>query len=158
MRIKKYEIKCYQFDELSEETKEKVIEEMWDINVNYEWWDSTYEDAKNVGIKIISFDIDRGSYCNGDIVDAKETAQKIQLEHGADCETFKTACAFIIDMGKVDDDDIARDETIAEFKWSILEDYRIILRNVYEYSTSEECIIETIKINEFEFDIEGNIV
>lgn len=63
MRIK--EIKVYAFDELSDEAKDKAINKLYDINVGYEWWDSIYEDARNIGLEIESFDIDRGSFVKG---------------------------------------------------------------------------------------------
>ena len=58
--------KVYLFSELSDQAKQKVIEDNYDINVDYEWWESAYEDAANIGLKITGFDIDRGSYCNGE--------------------------------------------------------------------------------------------
>ena len=60
MRYEK--IKVYEFNELSEEAKEKAIEKLWNINVDYEWWDCVYDDAENIGLKIKEFDLDRGSY------------------------------------------------------------------------------------------------
>jgi len=57
MRIK--ETKLYHFDELSEEAKQKAIEGLSDINTDYEWWESTYEDAENIGLKLTSFGLDR---------------------------------------------------------------------------------------------------
>jgi type I restriction-modification system DNA methylase subunit len=42
----------YTFDELSETAKEKALEVYRDINLNFDWWDGTYEDAKNIGLKI----------------------------------------------------------------------------------------------------------
>ena len=43
------ETKVYEFDELTEEQKEKTTEKLWDVNVNYEWWESVYEDAVRMG-------------------------------------------------------------------------------------------------------------
>ncbi len=49
-------INIYKFRELSESVKKKVIELNSDINTNFDWWDSTYEDittlAKLMGIDI----------------------------------------------------------------------------------------------------------
>ena len=40
----------YKFEELPEETREKVIENLYDINVNYdEWSESVIDDAKTIG-------------------------------------------------------------------------------------------------------------
>ena len=75
--------KVYKFSELSDKAKQKAIEKFYDINVDYDWWESVYEDAKNIGLKITGFDIDRASYCNGDfILSACEVAQNISNKHG----------------------------------------------------------------------------
>ena len=37
-----------------EEVKEKAIEKNWDINVDYVWWDCTYDDAKTI-FELIGF-------------------------------------------------------------------------------------------------------
>ena len=67
----------YKFDELPEDAKEKVIENLSCINVDFEWWDCTYEDASNAGLKLTEFDIDRASYCKGEFYeDAVYTANK----------------------------------------------------------------------------------
>ncbi len=158
MRIDIKKTTVYSFDELSDDAKQAVLEKLYDINVDYEWWNSIYEDAINVGIEITEFDINWGSYCHGNIDDAMETANKILLEHGKDCETYKTADAFLCAMSHLDDDDdIVQDETEAEFGRRILEDYRIILQGEFEYSTTEEAIVETIEPNEYEFTADGQI-
>ena len=155
MRIMK--TKVYPFDELSEDAKDKVIENLWDINIFHEWWEVTYEDAENVGIKITSFDIDRGSYCKGDIDDAIDTARAILKEHGDKCETWQTAKDFHDAVAKDGEDTDDFEILCSEFKYSILEDYRIILQKEYEHLTSRETIIESIKINEYEFTEDGKI-
>ena len=66
MRI--IETKAYQFSELNEEAKQKAIENHYDINVDYDWWEfsSPYDEMESVGIEAqgnkFYFDIDRGSY------------------------------------------------------------------------------------------------
>lgn len=86
----------YTFDELSEKAKEKAITKCYDTNVDYEWWENVYEDAENIGLKISEFDIGRGSYVKGDfLLLAYDVAQAIIKEHGAECETFKTALNYI---------------------------------------------------------------
>jgi len=173
MRIK--ETKVYQFDELSESAKEKAVELLADINVDIEWWEFIYEDAAQVKLKLIEFDIGRGSYCKGDFIEyAKDTADAIVVNHGESCQTHKTAMDFGDDSAqlymkypvKLDDDgdddnewdrDKEQEMLDAEFLQSILEDYRIILQKEYEYLTSRESIIETIKANEYEFTEGGKL-
>ena len=50
MRIAKK--KVLKFDELSDEVQEKVIQYFRENFFNYEWWDSVYEDAKEIGKRI----------------------------------------------------------------------------------------------------------
>jgi len=51
--------KIYSFNELSKEAQNVAIDKMRYINVDDNWWLSTYEDAENIGLKITSFDIER---------------------------------------------------------------------------------------------------
>jgi len=173
MRIDIKKTKVYKFDELPEDAKENALEKLYDININYDWYEFTYEDAKNIGLDITSFDIDRGSYCKGKFIESAEsTADLIIANHGIDCETYKTAQAYLKERdeicstakrdenGELEDEnalDDKLDELDAEFKKSIFQDYLIILRKEYEYQTSEEAILETIEANDYEFTIEGNI-
>ena len=54
------EIKAYQFKELDETTKQKVIQNNLHINVEHDWWESTCYTFEQVGVKIEAFDIYRG--------------------------------------------------------------------------------------------------
>ena len=153
MKIKK--TKVYLFDELSDEAKEKVIEKLAWINVEYEWWDAIFEDAKNVGIEILEFEL--GSYCRGNIDDAIDTARAILKEHGDTCETWQTAKDFHDTIAKDGEDTDDYENLCLEFKYSLLEDYRIILQKECDYLTSETVIIETIKANEYEFTVDGEL-
>lgn len=171
MKIK--EVKLYQFNELSDNAKENAVAKLYDINVDHEWWEQVYDDAKEAGLKINEFDIGRGSYCKGEFMaSAKETAHKITENHGKTCETRQAAEAYlkerdeIIDTADKDENgyfadecglDEKLDELTKEFLKSICEDYRIILSKEYDYLTSEEAIIETIEANEYWFDVNGNL-
>jgi hypothetical protein len=162
MRIKVTKTTVYPFDELSEDAKEKAVQGLYDINLFSDWWENTFEDAKNVGITITEFDIDRGSYCLGSFdIDAVETAKKIHKEHGKDCETFKTAAEFLAEyhtyLAEDNEDCEDADYIRQEFRLSILEDYRIMLQKGYEYLASEEQIIESIKANDYEFTKDGKL-
>ena len=154
----------YKFEELSEDAKDKAIEELGDINVDHDWWDGVYMDAENIGLKIDSFDIDRASYVKGHFLkSAEEVAKNIISEHGKDCETYKTAAAYIEELNKIkaktpDDEDIYSDDEDAEFLRLLCEDYRIILTHEYEYLTGRESIVETIKANEYEFTEDGKLI
>lgn len=168
--------KIYKFAELSEEAKQTAIENLSYINVDHDWWDSVYMDAKNVGLQITGFDLDRNRHANGIFIEsATECAYKILAQHGEKCETHLTAHNFIQDYNKlvekysdgVNTDIVAEeneydfdneaDDLEQDFLTSILEDYSLILQKEYEYLTSEEAIIETIEANDYEFTQDGKI-
>lgn len=171
--------KVYKFNELSIDAQQVAIEKLWDINVDYDWWENVYEDAKNVGFKITEFDIDRRSYCKGETINYnswKDVAEAVVKEHGETCETYKTAKQFLkdydelvkkfsdgIDIDEVHEDNVydfdnEADELEDEFRKSLLEDYRIMLQKEYEYLSSKEAIIETIEANEYEFTASGKMI
>jgi len=161
----------YSFDELSEDAKEAAINNCRDYNANYDWWEFTFEDAANAGLKITSFDLDRSRHAEGEwITSARECAQSILDEHGETCETYKTSEAFLaerdglVDAWPKDEDgefenegdlDDELDDIESEFLKSIVEDYSIMLQKEYEYLYSDEAIQETIEANEYEFTEDG---
>jgi hypothetical protein len=155
--------KVYKFSELSDQAKEKAIEKFRNVNVDHEWWESTYEDAENIGLKIKEFDIDRGSYVNGEfMLSAHEVAVNIIRDHGDKCETYKTARTFLEAVNSVEPTEGEEYENKMmeledEFLKSLCEDYRIILQDSYEYLTSKEAIIESIEANEYEFTKDGKL-
>jgi hypothetical protein len=165
MRTIVKEIEVYDFSELGKDAQDKAIENLYDLNVDSDWWDSVYVDAEDVGLKITGFDIDRGSYVKGYFIySAVDTAKRIIEDHGKDCETYKTATAYLAEREGIaqepeNDDEIegALDDLDEEFRKSILEDYRIMLKKDYEYLTSRESIIETIEANEYEFTANGKL-
>ena len=94
--MKTIEINLYEFSELSDKAKQKAISKLSDINVSHDWWNFTYDDAENIGLKITSFNLDRNRHAKGKfIISGCEVAEKIMSEHGENCETFKTAAQFL---------------------------------------------------------------
>jgi len=162
--MKQHTITAYSYDELSPEAQKHAIDKLWDINVASYWWDYIYEDAANVGIKI---NPDR----KGEFLEsARYTANKILQEHGEVCETYQTAKVFLDTLDRfleaADKDEYGElylsdehkvEEMELEFLRSILEDYRILLQKEYDYQTSDEAIIETIRANEYEFTENGEL-
>jgi len=159
----------FTFAELSESAQEKAIQNLCDINMNYEWWDSTYDDAETAGLKLTAFDLDRNRHAEGKfITSARECAESIIGNHGDACETFKTAQAFLKDWRKLEDSynhdqemplhiEHGLQDLEAEFLKSILEDYSIILQKEYEYLTSREAVEETIEANDYHFTENGEL-
>lgn len=178
--------KVYRFEELSDKAQQKVLEKLCDVNIDYEWWESVYQDAKNIGVKIEEFDLDWDSHCQGQfmgqfIESELDVAEAILNEHGKDCETYKDAYEFVWTMAEFEDDDYeesrkevkpgydfvwyAEDfdpdvecpDELEEFRQTIFEDYRLILQKEYDYLTSTEAIKEAIDANEYEFTEDGRI-
>ncbi len=165
-------INLYSFSELSESAKEKAIQNLSDINVDFEWWDFAYEDAENIGLKITEFDLDRNRHANGEFtLSANEVAVNIFRDHGTDCGTYKTATVFMNEWQPIFDNYTqegnekyeskeSEDKLLEledEFLKSILEDYSIMLQKDYEYLISKESIIETIEANEYTFTENGKL-
>lgn len=160
----------YKFDELSEEAKENAINRLRDVNTDYEWHEFIKEDAKQIGLNIRDWDIER--YVNGTFTtSADEVAESILREHGPDCETVRTANGYLETLSEVkrkckadnpDEEDwedfLETTEIDNEFRRSLCEDYRIMLSKEFDYITSDKAIEETILANEWEFTEKGVMV
>lgn len=175
--MKTIHINLYKFEELNPEAQEKSIKGNWALNVeNISWWDTTYEDAKMIGLEITGFDLDRGRYVNAEFIeDAYDTANKIKTNHGDLCDTYKIAIEFIknwdnlvyknsngisiniVSEENVDNFDQEANELEEKFLKDICENYRKILNDEYEYLTSSEAIKETLIANEYDFIEDGKI-
>jgi hypothetical protein len=166
--MKTITINLYSFSELSKEGQKQALENLSDINFEgRDWWEQTYEDAENIGLKITSFDIDRANYCNGEFtLSAVEVAQNVLNEHGEHCETYKTAKTFLAEHSPVFAEYFEKEGTELEdklteiednFLQSLLEDYKVMLKNEYEYLQSDEAIKETIEANEYTFEADGTM-
>jgi len=170
--MKTIEIQLYKFDELSEAAQETAIFNQSDINVDYDWWDSVYEDAKNVGLVIDGFVLDYGkinaTFENG----GEDTARAIIAEHGKECDTYKLAEQYLSAKAEIltNMEDIIDDENSYsyelegdmeqlsdDFLVDLKGEYLSILQKEFEYLTSKEQIIETIKSNDYDFTEDGDI-
>ena len=162
----------YNFHELSDEAKEKAIQNMYDINIDTEWWLFTYDDAENIGLKITEFDLSGRCYVKGNFTEsAYDVAQNIIREHGAHCETVKSAMEYLKELETITaqnlidnvgeeypEDFLDTEDIDGEFLRSLLEDYRIIMQKDYDYLTSEEAIMSAIDANIYEFTVDGKLV
>lgn len=157
----------YRYSELTDEAKQRARE--WYLSAGSEYddaWDSTLEDAKNIGLiieQIGQHHANRGHFERY----AENTAERIMKEHGKMCETYKTAKRFLDarkallvdengDMSLYDED--KAEELEKEFLHDILEDYRVLHEMDIEYRESEESISEAMEANEYEFDKNGKRV
>jgi hypothetical protein len=173
MRTVKVEV--YKLKELPAEAQDKVINEMANINVDYNWWDITCDDAANIGLSIESFDIRRSIISGSFNIDCHQVVDRVLRDHGEKCETYKTAEAFNKDWSELvekysdgmnkkkvadDNNDLFDEEATeleTEFRRLLCRDYLLMLGNEYEYLCSREVIVETIEANEYEFTIDGKL-
>jgi len=163
--MKTIRTKVYQFSELSESAKQTAIE--WYRNRESEdysfVWDNIKDDAKEIGLKIISLD-DHKSNEGEFMLSAAEVAANIIRNHGNECETYKTAISFLEEWEPAFSAYIETEEKESElmdieerFLQSLLEDYRIMYNQDIEAQNEDEYIIDAITANEYYFTKDGKI-
>lgn len=93
--------KLYRFDELGAEVQEKILRENWETNVDHEWWEHIYEDAKTIGLCINGFDLGNKRSIEGELTEnLLDCCSLIRKHHGGDCDTVKTARGYVRAYGK----------------------------------------------------------
>lgn len=149
----------YKFEELTPKIQNKAIDNLCYLNVEHDWWDSIYEDAKNIGVEITEFDFDRGNLIKLKLTKSlNEVVTLILKDHGKECKTYKLALLTQVKMSNVKEENTdAIEEIEIDFTRSLGYEYLSMLRNDFEYLTSREVIIETIKNNDYEFDSNGKL-
>lgn len=86
----------FKFSEASEELQQTILEKQYDINVDHDWWDFTYEDAGNVGFKITGFDLGGGNSIDIELTGCpKQAIEDIMKNNGKDCDTYKIAESYL---------------------------------------------------------------
>jgi hypothetical protein len=165
--------KILRFNELSEKAQENAIDLMRDINTDHEWWDFTENDIATIGLKLVSFDTNRGQNCVLEcILGHHEIADKILKNHSDSCDTYKLAIQFLKDRDSIvnnaplDADgeyestfDLGNelDDIENEFIKSLQIEYLSLLSKEHEHLISDKSIQETIECNEYEFTEKGEL-
>jgi hypothetical protein len=163
------EIKLFSFSELSDEAKEKAIEHWRDIERDFawagEWQDSLDEFCKVFPIEWAEWDIYHGiSYkmiCDDEISELSDVRLSIYLQNydiGDDCP-FTGFCG---------DEDILEpmrdflkkpdDRDFESLLYECLQSWLSGMRKDYEYQLSDEYISETLEINEYDFNENGEMI
>ncbi len=176
MRVAVKKTNVYKFNELTNEVKEKAVSNLYDINVDYEWYTSLYDDAEYIGAKIEGFNLDRGQSIEFSLVlSFEDICRNILDSHGDTCKTYEIAKEYLmkydntvyqlsdkkdterVKEGNEEEFDNICEELSDEFRNELASEYFNMLNREYEYLTSEEAIIETIEANDYEFTDEGEI-
>ena len=164
--MKTIEIKVYKFDELDEQTKEKVIENYRYINVEDTfWYDWIKEDFNRLGLEIKEFDLGRRNYVKIYIENFEDTSNYIIEEFGDSVLIKQTAKNYLKELKEIvsnfkEDEDIDREfETLDEnYQHEFEADILSYLRANYEHDISDEAVIDTIEANDYDFTTEGKIL
>lgn len=153
------EITAYTFDELSETAKEKALYNNRDINTDDNWWEWTYQDAENFGIKITSFDIYYRKITIELTLDPLEVANKIMDLCGPTSDLYSFAEVYVTAYNKLvvtgSDTDEKLEELVSVFKHALRQEYIDLLVREYDYLESDEAVIETLMANMCEFTEDG---
>ena len=180
-------ISTYSVDELEGKARENALEWLRE-GLDYEWYDSVFEDAKKcasiLGIEIgdIYFSMDDGACFNGKFTYAKGWKKALKKYAPIDTELLrmgqelqKIQKPFMYGLsGTIDCNDRYK-STKAVFHWSdntpesiesdlsqAFTDFAswiyLNLEKEWDYLSSEEQLIETAKANDYAFDSEGRVV
>lgn len=162
--MKTIEINLYKFSELSEDAKDKAREWWSSGGVDHDWYECIYEGAENIGLKITEFELNHRSIDGYFDLSASEVAANIFRDHGEECETFKTATAFMEEwepkFAEYMQTEEGEDDLIYlgdEFRKSLLEDYLILLQRELDFLGSREYIDDILEVNEYDFTEDGEI-
>lgn len=170
--MKTISVKLYSFNELNEQSKQKVLKELECINVNDNWWEFIYEDAERIGLKLTGFDLDRNKHAKGEfILSANEVAENIFQEFTSNDKLHEIATNFMDKWQPLFNDYMDEDsehyesreqegkiqDLESDFLDDLLNEYANMLQNEMEYQISDEVIIETIEANEFTFEADGTL-
>ena len=182
--MREMNVMVYPFAELSDEAKERALNEFRDINVEFPWWEYSFDTIRAagelLGLEIGEIHFDTKSYCMfdahyryvcgavnavrnefpwvDDLCKIAKDLQALQKRH-----FYSLSCAVkegrsmnyyrCFRFGEYYECDALGD---------ILDDFahwaRVLLRNEYEYLTSDEAIKEMIEANEYEFTADGKLV
>lgn len=168
----------YQYDELSDEAKEKVLERLCEINTWHDWWDCLYmdffEELKAIGVICDTFywDIDRDNYIFMEKPSIEDTEafvgaidvemsgreREYLLEYGLVIETVHQG--YGVSHNRVNKNgSLTPDRIVLEyhsFLHSKLEDFLNRLREEYYWLMEREQIEDTIRANGYQFLEDGS--
>ena len=164
-------ITTYNFSELNEEAKKFALSKYIEIAISDNWYADAFHDAEELGIRISTFDLDRGQKIGGEFVwehiqvadlimdNCGETTKLYQL-----AEVFRKERDTLCDewqkdefgsLDNVEELDEKLDELESQFEKSILWQYWVLLRNEYEYLYSDEFLTDHFGNEEYQFTEKG---
>ncbi len=148
-------VTSYKFSELSDAAKEQAREWFRRGALDYQWWDSIYSDAAEIGLKITGFDLGRRQELTAKLaVSPSACALAILGNHGNVCDTYKLAASFLAERRETRG--AKRVQLGEDFVRDLRQEYWHMLEREVEYQLSDECVDESIEANEYDFDAHGH--
>lgn len=182
--MREMNVTVYSFDELSEAAQERALNEFRGINVEFNWWEDSFDTirtaGKLLGLEIGDIHFDTDLYCTFDAQYqyVRGASKAVKAEFSQDTELHKIAkdlqalqkrhfyslsCA-VTEGRSVNRYECFRfgEDYECEDLGDVLDDFAhwawVLLRDGYEYLTSDEAIREIIEANEYEFDEAGDLL
>lgn len=176
-------ITLYSFDELSEKAQQKAIKELYDINVDHKWYDSTFDQLKselsergfdNAEIHFSGFwsqgdgacfdaDISLEKFCSDKriLAIAKEYCH-FHIAKNSFANHYSHQRTRYVEynaVGKANIDNALSElsKVIESQRLSLSHEIYRALEKEYDHLTSKEAIIETINANEWTFTKDGKL-
>ena len=177
-------VTVYSFAELSEEAQERALNAFRCSNVEFNWWEDSYDTirtaGKLLGLEIDDIHFDADLYCifdahyryvrgasaavckefswADDLHKIASELQALQKRHfySLSCAVTKGRTTNRYSCFRFGEDYECEDlgDIIDDFAhWA-----RVLLRDEYEYLTSDDAVKETIEANEYEFTEGGKLV
>lgn len=158
-------VTLYQYSELNDEAKE-VARDWWREGTTSDVYDQSCEyvkdDAAAIGLAIVQLterEPSEGRFTKS----PPEVIKAIMENHGAECETYRTAERFKKLFIAAEDEACGLEDTFIErteelakdFLEMLLEDYRVMRDREDEYQLSDEMVAENIEANEYDFTEDG---
>ena len=182
--MREMNVTVYSFAELSEAAQERAINALRYTNVEHDWYEYPYDTIRATG-KLIGLDIDMiyfdtdlycifdasYEYVRGAVKAVKAGFPQDTELHGIakDLQAlqkrhfYSLSCA-VREARSMNQYSCFRfgEDYECEDLGDIIDDFahwaRILLRDEYEYLTSDEAVKEMIEANEYEFDEAGNLL
>jgi hypothetical protein len=144
--MKTIEVKCYEFDELSDQAKENALNK-YQMNTRYDWGDDAINSLKSffneIGLTIKDYSIDWLSPDYSQIEwDGKHNGRFIKENFTGYSSDYTLSKSW------------NKNRDIRDAVWEFLID----CKNDYEYQLSEEGYKELCDANEYYFDENGNLI
>jgi hypothetical protein len=169
--MKTQTINTYSFSELNEKAKEFALNKYRELGISDYWYEDSFYQAKELGIRITGFDLDRGQSIEAEFIyEEIEVADKILDFYSSDSHIFKISENFrkerdeICDTWQKDENgeienvnelDEKLDELEYQYKKDIYWELWKFLRDEYEYLFKDEFLEEFFEGNDYQFTEDG---